>query len=453
MKQIRIHEDARESFNTRARELLKLAATSSRLRRRGVRREAEFSPDYHVAGRIDRGDVLGEPKAVTVDAAGRAVSRSIMIRGEQRELDEDRYRELSALVSSIRRAISRDALVSEELIEDGIVDWMQFSLRTDDAPPMMNHLLGILERDVGDHEIWVPIACLHIQSPLRIGEVVIEQLEWSAISTWLDSAGSGDPLRAEGISKFRERLSRKIRGLAVAKTRVFGDAISADAVAVQRAEEVCSILRLFHPSALIAQQKSHCTVLGRENAESRISIRVESGVCVGLVDGYLNNAPVGWHLSDSTIQAMRAMGLAGLIAICEKTSRTELESALLDSLRLYSRVTLVSDIADKLVYLLSSIESLFLKNQSEPIQQNLGERIAFLIGRELEDRRRIVAAIRSAYSLRSRSLHHGIRDVDPREVEAAMSIAWNALLSVIAVCEQASSRDEFLTRLDDMKLS
>ena len=56
--------------------------------------------------------------------------------------------------------------------------------------------------------------------------------------------------------------------------------------------------------------------------------------------------------------------------------------------------------ADKLVYILASLESILLKNDSEPIQKNLGERMAFLIGPTVEARKTIIANVVETYARR-----------------------------------------------------
>jgi hypothetical protein len=61
------------------------------------------------------------------------------------------------------------------------------------------------------------------------------------------------------------------------------------------------------------------------------------------------------------------------------------------SILTYSRGMTFPDISDRLVYLLSALESLFLKDTSEIIQQNLTERIAFVTVIEVDDRMRVVA--------------------------------------------------------------
>src|SRR5690242_9805756 len=77
------------------------------------------------------------------------------------------------------------------------------------------------------------------------------------------------------------------------------------------------------------------------------------------------------------------------------------EKKVLDALFIYARCTTTKDIADKLVYILVALESIFLRNNTEPIQQNLAERIAFFIEKTIEGRRDVIKTVRMTYSIRS----------------------------------------------------
>ena len=94
-----------------------------------------------------------------------------------------------------------------------------------------------------------------------------------------------------------------------------------------------------------------------------------------------------------------------------------------------------------------------MRNQSEPIQQNLGERIAWLIGKNLEDRKLIVAQVRDVYGVRSRMLHHG-QDVGTEpQVTEFLKLAWSALHCVVLNIHRYTCIDQLLEALDNRKLS
>ena len=136
-----------------------------------------------------------------------------------------------------------------------------------------------------------------------------------------------------------------------------------------------------------------------------------------------------------------------------RSKRNQFQEKLLAALILYSRSAISKDLADKLVYILVALESIFLRNSSEPIQQNLGERIAFLIGDSLEKRKRIIKVTRETYTLRSGFVHHG-RSIDDLEImREFMLYAWQAIVSLIHQSNSVSTVDALLDMLDDRKLS
>jgi Apea-like HEPN len=75
------------------------------------------------------------------------------------------------------------------------------------------------------------------------------------------------------------------------------------------------------------------------------------------------------------------------------------------------------DLNDRIVYTLSALEGLLLKNASEPLQQNLAERMAFLLFKEAEARWDTVRNLRAVYDMRSKYIHHRVSLSDERELE------------------------------------
>jgi len=70
---------------------------------------------------------------------------------------------------------------------------------------------------------------------------------------------------------------------------------------------------------------------------------------------------------------------------------------LYDVLQLHSRSSIAAGVSHKIVFVIAAIESLLLKDSNEPIQKNLGERMAFIIGESLEERKKIVANVEDFY--------------------------------------------------------
>jgi hypothetical protein len=75
-----------------------------------------------------------------------------------------------------------------------------------------------------------------------------------------------------------------------------------------------------------------------------------------------------------------AGGLGAAHALLGIDDPTDLQARVLNALILFSRGVALPGPQDRLLHALTSVESLLLANETEPVQTNLGLRMAFLIG-------------------------------------------------------------------------
>ena len=158
-------------------------------------------------------------------------------------------------------------------------------------------------------------------------------------------------------------------------------------------------------------------------------------------------------LSSKIIDNSFHLGLHRLHEMLVSNRRSDLEEAVLEAVLLYSRCTTAKEPTDKLVYILVGLESILLKDSNEPITQNLSDRIAFLVGRDLQQRRDIVQSTKKAYKLRSDFVHHGASIESLEILQKFMEIAWNVMLALIGSTRQLRTRQELIDHLDDRRLS
>lgn len=119
---------------------------------------------------------------------------------------------------------------------------------------------------------------------------------------------------------------------------------------------------------------------------------------------------------------------------------------------LYSRNSLAREVADKLVYILVSLESILLKDSNEPIMQNIGDRMAFLIGKP-EERLEIVKNVKDVYGLRSSFIHHG-KDISFENIESMkifMRNSWQVNLFLIYNIYRFKNKLELIKYIDKIK--
>jgi hypothetical protein len=90
-------------------------------------------------------------------------------------------------------------------------------------------------------------------------------------------------------------------------------------------------------------------------------------------------------------------------------------------------------------------------SQDAPIQQNVAERMAFLIQDAVERRRQVVDNFRTVYRLRSRYVHHG----EVSSIDRAISEFYLNARTVIAIaCKNIGrfpTKERFLYAVDNIK--
>jgi hypothetical protein len=94
-----------------------------------------------------------------------------------------------------------------------------------------------------------------------------------------------------------------------------------------------------------------------------------------------------------------------------------------------------------------------LKDAGEPIQQNVGERIAFLIDENPQNRKHIVSNFKKAYQLRSSYVHHLNSVNDEQTLQDFYRNTFLLLYVVIADMKSHTNHAEFLDYIDNKKFS
>lgn len=122
---------------------------------------------------------------------------------------------------------------------------------------------------------------------------------------------------------------------------------------------------------------------------------------------------------------------------------------------LYSKSLLKNEIPDKIIYMLASLESILLKDNTEPIANNIGERLAILIGRTLEEKKEIILIIKKIYILRSDFVHHGNYKFaeEINIVEKFMKYIFTFITWLIENISNFKTKKELMEYIENKKLS
>lgn len=413
----------------------------------------------HVVATFDEGDYSEFKITGQSDQLGRTTARYFEHEGRRFGLENEKYQALARLSESIQKTKAFRDLVSTKWVEDCILDWMKAKFAGEAVPTPGDYLAERCEKDVQEHEIWFPVSHLSVESDLTFGNVIFKTITEELVDRMVEDmqgAKEGrDAAYAAQLDMYLARQRADLQGLAAATAKVYAEPQRAYEVALRESERAVAALRVYQVAATTTPEvTSYCALLGRENVEGIKHLEMEDDRVRRTSDRAVGKPVLHWHLSDDDVrQYTGTFGFDHANRLLALKKRTKFQEALLDALLLYSRSTREKDLAGKLVYTLVAMESVLLRNDTEPIQQNVGERMAFIIANTVEKRKAVIRHLKAAYTLRSRFVHHGHTIEERETVWQFMIDAWALFTSLAKTSHRFETKEELIDHLEAMKLS
>ncbi|MDP9314192.1 MAG: HEPN domain-containing protein [Chloroflexota bacterium] len=452
-----LHPDAAENFNQRAEVLF-------------AQREPEdeevselpthtFRPGAHVVASFSEGDYSAFNISGKRNALGKTTAKYFEHEGSRYGLEDEKYQELARLSESIQRTPAFREVVSTEWVEDTIIDWMKTKHAGEEVSALADYLVEQCEQDVADHELWFPISRLSVETDLQFGSVIFKTISKDMLDRMEEDlqggvGDRGDEYAAQ-MQYYAQRQRSELQSLAAATIKVNAEPKRAFQVALRESELAVAALSVYQVAATtMPEVTSYCAVLGRENVESIKHLEVENGRVVRTTDKDLGKPVLHWHLSEEDVSRFRkSLGFDNVSDLLTLDTRTGFQEALLDALLLYSRSTREKDLAGRLVYMLVAMESFLLKSDNEPIQQAIGERMAFVVGDTANERQDMAANLRKAYSLRSKFVHHGQTIEEVETIRQFMLNTWRLFTQLAKISKRFTTKEELIEALEARKWS
>jgi hypothetical protein len=454
---LQLHAEAAKNFNRNAEELFRRVVFDPHTRPE-TSQKGGFQPDI-VRHEIPAEDVISLTRnSYVAGPLQKEVAKTFPLKDSVLGLFGEDYKGLVRLAESMQKTTILRDKVSVRFLVDSIFNWIATSYQRTDVGPMTDVVLAEAEQAIQEIELWLPVAMLYVETDIILGKITLKTITKEIVDDY--HSASMDQIRKDGheigpeLQQHFRTERQELQGLAAATIKVHAEPIRAGETAIEEAQTSLAMLRLYSLANLEPELTSHCTLLGRERIEEARTFTVQDGKIRGFSRALLSAADASWTLDKAAIAELRrTQGLDFLSSLLIKESRTEYEQALIDCLVLYSKCALAKDPASKLVAVLVALESMLLKDGSEPIQQNLSERIAFLFSPE--KRIEIKKSVIRAYGLRSSFIHHG-QSIGTDEIDALREFlinAWSALHGLINLSTRCSTKAQFFKLFEDLKMS
>ena len=444
---IELHPDAAGRFNGLAEALIdQLAPAQPKPLPPG-----KFPIDYPIQATFRDSDIASFGPVKHCDRAGEEIERYYHLDDRIVVIAGEDYQRAKNLAGQIHRTKDFKNTVALETVLDSVLNWICSRSVGRDVGTLSGFVISECDAQIRDYTFLLPVHELYLQAPFTLGRVRLRPFAREEVDQWRDDGLVVNPEHRDAVIESSERMRRRFQGRAVAEFVSRADRRRALQMARQNAEESLSVLRMFAPAMFDVRLQSHCTLLGQERVQRKYEFEVEDAKLQGGSEALDIRTPMAWQISIEDVTWMNAEGLADFEALLDQ--ETAFATTLLDAVLLHSRGSVERGLTEKLIYAVVALETLFLRNETEPIQTNVGERLAFVIGQDVVGRKEVIRVTKAAYGLRSKFLHHGQQVGDVELMNEFFGHLWSCLLTLTRNRGRWTTKEAMLDAVDDRRLA
>ncbi|ATW02454.1 HEPN domain-containing protein [Sphingorhabdus sp. YGSMI21] len=396
-------------------------------------------------------DIEGEPKLSYTDRTGRTVAQYFVRDRHEIGLFDEGYAALRRLVELTLKAKPFNKGLSTKFVEEQIFNWWKDAYGLDTPASLTAHLFEKADEAVSEHHLLVPLSAIEIERSFEIGDVLVAPMDLAMLKRTSDKAKEKNPDHAEIIDQHFDKLTSELGHLTVVHVKVVGEPEFAEGHAEQTAFQIAEMFRFMSPAALSWNVAFPCFPHGCYQRRALTTLIIVDDKINRHSQGALDHGLYSWRLKFVELDRYMKSGFSNFSVFFESSPLTQFQTRVGKAISAFSEGVATHNVNNRLVYAMSALEHLLLKNGSEPIQSNVGERIAFLIAEDVATRRAIIANFSKAYALRSKQVHH-LSAVDDENVLAEFfKNAWLTLHRAMQLMSGYEKHADFIDAIDNVK--
>lgn len=272
-----------------------------------------------------------------------------------------------------------------------------------------------------------------------------------ALGKWFEKYSGYSVEKKHAIGKRVEPL--KDRAIAHVIVHAF-DEKQAVEIARQEVESVLNVLRWvgFYINGSI--QRAWIGMSGEVHRQLSLPSILEHGDKVTLPRA-MQGALRPYEISEQVAIYYTKFGLLNISRILKKPiqMRSEMEKRLLTAVNFFGKAVQDKDPVDAFLKTTIAMETLLVRDNTEPITGNLSERTAFLLKDTLDGRLELRRLVTTLYGTRSRIAHHGSTDEAMASLQTIQNICFDLLYKVTSIIDKYETIRNLVGWIDELKFS
>jgi len=439
---LELHENAIAAFNERAQKLKELV------------RRYQISPNSRekipvldsepfISVELSEENTTGPRFSTKERTKGHITNGSLTVDNYIFELEEEGCGLLLELSESIWRAGNTAFLVKRNYIFRAFFEWAADG-ENKDVIDFIGHFKRKLDFEAQICTVLIPLFHLRSSLDFDLLDCRIREVSGAEIDGWLPE----DEYKDDVI-----RMKQIFQGHCVIEAKIYAVEDHAVDEALRLAEIISSLLAFYSLACIHPQTIFNGVPVGQEYAPKYSALVFNSSGPKPIESsGYINDEDaLGYVFTEEKLNTMNEHGILDMSELFRIGKKSDFQSQLRDAVSTFARASRTKSSSEKLVFGVVSMESLFIANESEPISQNLADRLALLLGDSVEEKKTFASTVKKAYSLRSRYVHHGKSSEDNEVISEFLKLGYLALVSSLMKTNEFETKLDFLNSLDDLK--
>jgi hypothetical protein len=443
------NESAIRYFNQEAENLIGLL---TELKEPEGSRHLLRSIKEEVFSKIDESEIRHSFK-MQVDHEGNEISRYFYIAPDKWVgINILNYKEVKKLSINLYKRREVNEIISAESLIKIIFEWLKarYIKATDEPSAFMEYLTKSIKEMIRDYKISIPISNLAIDMEFEVGKVKFEFLRkelFDKIENKLKEKVESKEMPESVFTSFTSKLRKDHQGKVVGTVNVKAEVEKAVEIAEREVDRAIMVLKYLSPYAFSPKNTALFGRKGMTWLPSR-ELFIFSDELPVLRQEIIGNQSYYFKIDGNLLAHMKRAGLDKLSELLLKADLTEFEELLFTALYTFTKAISQISYHEKIVFILSALEIIFLKDSGEPIQISVGQRLGFFIDQDPNKRREAVSLISDAYNIRSNFIHHGQENEDHETLGKLQFACWNALNIMINNHDKFKNKQEFMLYIE-----
>lgn len=410
-----------------------------------------FPDDRIVDVTLTDADIVEEPIMWLQLRSGEMACTFISVGSRSYGIVESKYIYVDDLCDKILKVKCFTNSIGEKFVEKSFFGWARKKIKEGLIESFLDFFVSLCENSIKTHTIWAPIQYMEIESEFDFGSAKIAPLTKNFFDRRQAEALMNIPSQSEEIIKLFDHMRKDMQGLAAVVVNVEAES----GYAVDAGRSICldavGLLRFFSTASVSSTIFSPVTLLQYYSVPMYHVLHSTSEDGFSYTNGMVSNNFVPWRLRSTEISLLQSEDLIDVGKLLDAKKLSEFGKIVRSALLAFSRALTFPDLSDRVLFALSSVEGLFLKNSSEPIQQNIGDRMAFLIEKDPARRRDIVENLKAIYKVRSEYIHHRMSAQETKVLDIAFLNIRVALSASVAGIGKFKTKADFIEAIESVK--